>query len=50
MDRHVSLAPLPARRVLVLRRITVSCVLMVNSYSAEAVFQPMAMAFVLAQA
>jgi hypothetical protein len=50
MERHVSLAPLPARRVLVLRRITASCVVMVNSYSAGAVFQPMAMAFVLAQA
>jgi hypothetical protein len=50
MDRHVSLVPRPARRVLVLRRITASCVEMVNSYSAEAVFQPIALAFVLAQA
>jgi hypothetical protein len=50
MDQHASLAPLPARRVLVRRRITASCVLMVNSYSAKAVFQAKAMAFVLAQA
>ena len=49
-DRHVSPVPLPARLVLVLRRITASCVVMVNSYLAEAVFQPMATAFVLAQA
>jgi len=49
-DQPVSLAPLPARRVLVLRRTTASCVVMGNSYSVEAVFQPMAMAFVLAQA
>ena len=50
MGRHVSLAPLPARRVSVLRQMNVSYVVMVNSHLAEAVFQQMAMAFVMAQA